>query len=164
MKTARLPKIATTQRFTITTTINTLSENAVNYLTNDPQLLYQYWQDVIATQPDFENDKESFIVVCMNAKLKPILWHRISVGTLNQALAHPRECMRPVLISNAYAFALMHNHPSGDPHPSDDDNKMTRKIAECASIFNIRMLDHLIVGKYSPDNAAFFSYREAGLI
>ena len=68
---------------------------------------------MIAKQPEHEPDKETVVVVMMNARLRPYAWHRVSLGSVNECPALPREIFRPVIASGAYGFALMHSHPSG---------------------------------------------------
>jgi len=156
--------MALSQRFTITAKIHSISETIINYEVNDAPQLYQYWHDVIATQPDFEPEKETVIVVLMNTKFIPFAWHRVSLGTLSEAPAQPREVIRPVIVGSAYAYSIMHNHPSGDPTPSHADTRFTRRMFECSELLQIRLLDHVIIGKPSPGNQPYFSYREAGMI
>ena len=88
----------------------------------------------------------------------------VSHGSLNESVAHPREIFRPAITHAAYALILVHNHPSGDPTPSDADLRLTRRLNEAAELLQIRFLDHVIIG--SPDNGRrpYFSFREAGVI
>lgn len=139
-------------------TVSTVREDVCDFDTEGPEKIFRFWREIIATQPDFEPDKETLIVVLVTSRLRPFAWHRVSLGTVDETLAHPREIMRPVVASGAYGFAMMHNHPSGDPSPSDADKKVTRKIKECADLFQIRFLDHLIAGD------TYFSFRESGLL
>ena len=113
----------------------------------------------IDTQPDHEPDKESVVVVMMNSRLRPYAWHRVSLGSVNECAAHPREILRPVIAAAAYGFALMHNHPSGDPQPSVEDRNVTRKIAQACAYFDLRLLDHLIISREQ-----FYSFADAGLM
>jgi len=77
---------------------------------------------------------------------------------LNESLAHPREIFRPAILHSAYAFVLVHNHPSGDAKPSEADLRVTKRVAAAAQILQINFLDHVIVGR------GFFSFQEAGLL
>jgi DNA repair protein RadC len=76
----------------------------------------------------------------------------------------PREIYRATILAGAYAHVLMHNHPSGDPTPSDADRRLTRKIQEAGQIVEISLLDHVIVGASEPGCTPYFSFREAGLL
>jgi DNA repair protein RadC len=144
--------------------VATVREDVVAYNTDSPEMLYKFWNDVVATQPDYEDDKESLIVVLMTTRLRPYAWHRVSLGTMSECLAHPREIMRPVIVGGAYAFALTHNHPSGDPSPSRADNQLTARVRECADMFQIRFCDHVIAGAPAPGRSPYFSFAEAGMI
>jgi DNA repair protein RadC len=145
-------------------TVATVRETVVDYNTDGPEMLYKFWQDVVATQPDFEHDKESLIVILMTTRLRPYAWHRVSLGTMSECLAHPREIMRPVIVGGAYAFALMHNHPSGDPSPSSADKQLTSRVRECAQLFQIRFCDHVVAGAPASGRYPYFSFAEAGMI
>jgi DNA repair protein RadC len=69
----------------------------------------RYWHEIIATQADHEPDKESVVVVMLNTRLRPYAWHRVSLGTVNESPASPREVFRPVIASGAFGFVVMHN-------------------------------------------------------
>jgi len=68
------------------------------------------------------------------------------VGTLTSSLVHPREVFKPAILGNAAALILLHNHPSGDPAPSAEDLHLTRRLREVGEVFDIKVLDHIIVG------------------
>ena len=87
-----------------------------------------------------------------------------SVGSLSEAVVHPREIYRATILAGAYAHVLMGNHPLGDRAPSDADRRLTRKIHEAGQIMEISLLDHVIVGVPEADCAPYFSFREAGLL
>jgi len=126
--------------------------------------MYTYWQRVIATQPDHEPDKECVVAVMLNTRLQAYAWNLVSLGTVSESSAHPREVFRPVIAAGAHAFCLMHSHPSGDPSPSQADERVTRRMVECAELLQIRMLDHIIIGTPAPGRSPYFSFREAGLV
>ena len=88
----------------------------------------------------------------------------ITNGGINESLAYPRDIFRPVIGQSAYAFVLVHNHPSGNPAPSEADIRLTRRMAEGARILQINMLDHVIVGQSFEGRPGYFSFKEAGLI
>jgi DNA repair protein RadC len=94
-------------------TVTSVREDDCTYNTDIPEALHRFWGDVIAKQPEHEPDKETVVVVMMNARLRPYAWHRVSLGSVSECPAQPREIFRPVIASGAYGFALMHNHPSG---------------------------------------------------
>jgi DNA repair protein RadC len=140
-------------------TVTTVREDVCDFRTDSPDQLRRFWQEVIAAQPCHEPDKEMVAVVMMSTRLHPFAWHRVSVGTVNECSAHPREVLRPVIAAGAFGFAMMHNHPSGDPAPSHSDRAITDRIAEAAQLLQIKFLDHVIIG-----DPLHFSFREAGMI
>ena len=108
--------------------------------------------------------KESLRVILLDSKLRLQRVEEVSLGSLNECLAHPREILRPAVLHNAFAFILVHNHPSGDPSPSDADRRVTIRMAEIAKIMQVTFFDHVILGSPSPGRAPFFSFREARVI
>ena len=108
--------------------------------------------------------KESLRVILLDSKLRLLRVEQVSLGSLNECLAHPREILRPAVLHNAFAFILVHNHPSGDPSPSDADRRVTIRMAEIAKIMQVTFFDHVILGSPSPGRSPFFSFREAGVI
>ncbi len=91
------------------------------------------------------SDRENFILICLNAKNFINCIHLVSIGTLDKTVISPREVMKAALLSNASSIAFVHNHPSGDPEPSPEDISMTNALAKCADLFQIRILDHVVV-------------------
>ncbi|MEO6787364.1 MAG: DNA repair protein RadC [Chthoniobacteraceae bacterium] len=108
--------------------------------------------------------KESLRVVLLDSKLRLLHVEQVSLGSLNECLAHPREILRPAVLHNAFAFILVHNHPSGDPTPSDADRRVTLRMAEAAKMLQVNFFDHVILGSLSAERAPYFSFREAGVI
>src|SRR6266481_1965610 len=88
----------------------------------------------------------------------------ISLGSVNESIAHPREVFRPALLAAAYAIIIVHNHPSGDPTPSSADHSLTRRLAEAAELLQIKLLDHVIIGSPGDGRAPYFSFKEAGVL
>ena len=108
--------------------------------------------------------KESLRVVLLDTKLRLMRVEEVSLGSLNECLAHPRDILRPAISHNAYGFILVHNHPSGDPSPSEADRRLTVRISEAARLLQVNLLDHLIIGTPAPGRLPYFSFREAGVI
>lgn len=113
--------------------------------------------------------QESFQILCLNAKNKLINRHMISLGLVDASLVHPREVLRPAIVEGASALILVHNHPSGDPTPSAEDVRITKQLVEAGKIVDIKMLDHIIIGRCSngtdatDSNRTFISIREEGI-
>jgi DNA repair protein RadC len=91
--------------------------------------------------------KEHFKLILLNPRNKIIRISTISIGTLNASLVHPREVFKDAIVHSAASVVLAHNHPSGDPDPSEDDLKITRKLVESGKILGIEVLDHIIIAK-----------------
>jgi DNA repair protein RadC len=139
-----------------------IGERARTEDTTTPQASAAYWHRTVALHPFFDPDKEHLVALMLNTKMKCFAWNMISIGTLNESVAHPREIMRPAVAAAAYGFVLIHNHPSGDSSPSDADHRVTRKISEAADILQIKLVDHVIVRRQPSDR--HFSFREAALL
>jgi DNA repair protein RadC len=89
--------------------------------------------------------KERFIVVCLNSANKIIKYEVISIGNLNSSVVHPREVFKAAIEYNSASIILIHNHPSGNPDPSDEDISITKKIVEAGTILSIPVFDHIII-------------------
>jgi DNA repair protein RadC len=94
-----------------------------------------------------EGKQEEFHVVLLDEKHKVIKSEQITVGLLNESLAHPREVFKPAIRESASALILIHNHPNGDPTPSQDDKTITRELKKASEILGLRILDHIIISK-----------------
>jgi len=105
-------------------------------------------------------DREVFLLVSLDTKNHINCIHVVSIGTVNTALVSPREVLKVAILSNATSMAFIHNHPSGDVEPSEDDIKITNRVAECGDLFDIKLLDHVIV----CDGGKYESFLEKGLI
>ena len=92
-----------------------------------------------------DDSKEKFIVVCLNSANKIIKHETISVGNLNSSVVHPREIFKVAIDNSSASIILIHNHPSGNPEPSNEDIRITKKIVETGKIMDIPVFDHLIV-------------------
>ncbi|MCA9221617.1 MAG: DNA repair protein RadC [Planctomycetales bacterium] len=91
--------------------------------------------------------QEEFHIVTLNTKNHVIDTHRITVGTLDASLVHPREVFRPAIKDAASSVLLVHNHPSGDPTPSREDHAVTNQLTEAGKLLGIEVLDHIVLGK-----------------
>ncbi len=107
---------------------------------------------------------EVFQVLVLNVRRRlvgdPV---KISDGTLDTILVHPREVFRPAIAANAAAVVLVHNHPSGDPTPSEADIKVTRDLIRAGQLLKIEVLDHVIIGRATQERQKdYVSLRELG--
>jgi DNA repair protein RadC len=94
-----------------------------------------------------ESQQEEFWIVTLNTKNLPIECHQITVGTLRSSLVHPREVFRPAIRDAANCIIAVHNHPSGDPTPSDQDLSVTERLEQTAEVVGIPVIDHIVVGR-----------------
>ncbi len=107
--------------------------------------------------------QEHFQVLSLNAKNRLINRHLISVGLADATLVHPREVFRAAIGESASALLLIHNHPSGDTTPSAEDLRITRQLIEAGKIIDIKVMDHVIIGRAEGRREAWLSLRESGL-
>jgi len=103
--------------------------------------------------------KELFMVLLLNSANVLLRDMRISEGTLNASLVHPREVFQPAILEPAAAILLLHNHPSGEIQPSREDKNITRRLIESGKLLDIPVLDHIIIS-----SEGYFSFKEEGLL
>jgi len=101
--------------------------------------------------------KEHFKLILLNPRNKIVGISTISIGTLNASLVHPREVFKDAIMHNAASVVLAHNHPSGDPEPSEDDLKITKKLVDSGKILGIEVIDHIVIGKNN-----YYSFKAKG--
>jgi len=106
-----------------------------------------------------DHKKEHFVIFYLDSRNQEIKREIISVGSLNANLVHPREVFEPAVKHLAAQIILAHNHPSGDPEPSEDDLEITKRLTESGKILGIEVIDHIIVVKNG-----FLSFKEKNLI
>jgi len=99
--------------------------------------------------------KEHFLVLCLDSKNNIIKDSRISIGTLNESIVHPREVFKEAIRESANSIILVHNHPSGSCEPSSHDKEITKSLIESGKILKISVLDHVIVGRNE-----YYSFKE----
>ena len=108
-------------------------------------------------------DVEHLQILLLNTRKKLIRIDRISQGTLDSILVHPREVFKSAITANAAAVVLAHNHPSGDPTPSEQDIKVTRDLIRAGQLLKIDVIDHVIMGKPTEGRSRdYVSLRELG--
>jgi len=116
--------------------------------------VYQYLRLRLRDLP-----REEFFVLYLTTRHDILDCESLFKGTLTESLVSPRDIVHGALQRGAAALILAHNHPSGDPQPSDEDRNVTRKIAHACAYFDLRLLDHLIIGREQ-----FYSFADAGLM
>ncbi len=142
----------------------TLARKMADELRQDSPLLET--PDAVATLLREQNrraDVEVFQIVLLNTRRRLIDVKQISQGTLDTILVHPREVFKFAIAANAAALVLAHNHPSGDPTPSEADIKVTRDLIRAGQLLKIEVLDHVIIGRATQERPKdFVSLRELG--
>ena len=117
-------------------------------------------KDILPLVTDIVNkQQEYFVCISLNGANEVIEKRIVTIGLVNSSQIHPREVFADVIADRAAAVIFAHNHPSGDPKPSDIDTKTHKQLTEAGKILGLRILDHIIVTK-----KGYFSFQEAGLI
>lgn len=91
-------------------------------------------------------DREQVLVCCLDNKNQPVSINVVSIGTINCSEVHPREVFKTAVLSSAASIILFHNHPSGDPEPSQEDLAVSKRIEAAGEVLGIGLLDHIIIG------------------
>jgi len=117
-------------------------------------------KDILPLVADIANkQQEYFVCISLNGANEVIEKRIVTIGLVNSSQIHPREVFADVIADRAAAVIFAHNHPSGDPKPSDVDTKTHKQLTEAGKILGLRIIDHIIVTK-----KGYFSFQEAGLI
>lgn len=93
-----------------------------------------------------ELDREYFVIMCLDVKNQPTAINICHIGSLNSSIVHPREVMKTAILSNAASVIVCHNHPSGNPEPSQEDIHVTKRLKDVGDLLGISLLDHIILG------------------
>lgn len=107
----------------------------------DPESAYEMFAPLVANSP-----KETALVVTLDTKHRPLAIRMETVGSVDHTFMSPRELFRAAILDNAAAVMLAHNHPSGDPEPSRDDERITTRLVEAGRILGVEVLDHIVIG------------------
>lgn len=112
----------------------------IDYTFDSPEKVHEYFRDIIGNEC-----QEHFVAIYLDIKNKINGWIKISIGTLNETIVHPRDIFKTALITNSASIILCHNHPSGDTKPSKEDLATTKRIKDGAKILGLTLLDHVII-------------------
>lgn len=121
---------------------------------SSPKTVAAYFRGLVQGE-----DREIFCILLLDVKNRPIRKTMVSIGTIQETLIHPREVFRSAVRAGASGILLSHNHPSGDPEPSPEDIRVTKRLVEAGKILDIPVLDHVIVADQS-----YLSFKERNLI
>ena len=130
------------------------SQSSVVESIKRPQDVYEIAKNYLAGV-----DRENFVVMMLDTKNKIIGINTVAIGVLSSCPVHPREVFKPAILCNSAGIVLIHNHPSGDNSPSQDDLLMTNRLKEAGEVLGIPVVDHVIVGEGN-----FVSLKERGQI
>ena len=130
---------------------------------DNPATVVAYFREFIQTANTYSQTTENAVVIFLDTRRRVTGWMHIATGTLDTLLVHPREVFRPAMLANAAAIVLAHNHPSGDPTPSEADIKVTRDLVRAGQILKIELLDHLVIG-HPAEARGHVSLRELGYL
>lgn len=122
-----------------------------------PDTAADYWRLHVASHPYFKPECECLVVLLLNTRRRVLGHELVTIGTLDTLLVHPREVFKVAVAISAAGVIIMHNHPSGDPTPSEADIKVTRDLIRAGQLMKIDVLDHVIMG--NPNRS---SLRELG--
>lgn len=124
-----------------------LSRRLENTSGDDMKITVKSPEDVVKTARNLlkGKKKEHFLVLCLDTRNHLIKTSTVSIGSLDCSIVHPREVFKDAISSSAASVIFIHNHPSGDPSPSEDDIKMTKRLIEAGEIIGIEVLDHIVV-------------------
>ena len=133
--------------------IKMVKESSVKYENRkigNPWDAYKIFNDYID-----DSNKEMFVLMCLNNRNEPTHISTISIGSVNESIATPAEVFKVALLSNANKIMVCHNHPSGDPQPSESDRNITERLYDSGAIIGIKLLDHIIIG-----DDVYYSFKE----
>ncbi|MCR6111498.1 DNA repair protein RadC [Bacillus sp. A301a_S52] len=124
------------------------------YVIRSPEDVAQYMMDEMR-----QLNQEHFVVLYLNTKNQVLHKETIFIGSLNASIVHPREIFREAFRFSAASIVCLHNHPSGDPEPSQQDIEVTQRLVESGKMLGIALLDHVIIG-----DRRFYSLKEKGYV
>lgn len=130
------------------------SAKPIRYKVTNPWDIYKYYMDSLRYL-----NKEVFKIILLNTKNEIICDIDISVGTLNMSVVHPREVFREAIKRSSNKIILMHNHPSGNIEPSNEDKNVTSRLVKCGELIGIEVIDHIIIGE-----GLYYSFKENMII
>jgi DNA repair protein RadC len=136
---------------------------AADTVLDNPDRIVDYLRPRLAASMIYRPDIENLIVVHLNTRKRPIGFEIVCTGTLDTLLCHAREVFKSAIVHNSAGLVIAHNHPSGDPAPSEADIKVTRDLIRAGQLLKIEVVDHVVLGVATPERAkAWASLRELG--
>jgi len=140
-----------------------LRECPVSDLCDTPEKAVAFWRTHVTVAPWYNPDVEVLCVLLLNTRRRIQGFTLVATGTLDSLHFHAREIFKVAVVQAAAGVILAHNHPSGDPTPSEQDIRMTRDIIRAGQLLRIEVLDHVVVGRPTPERpGGYCSLRELG--
>jgi len=130
----------------------------MSILADTPEIVAQYWRDNLPGAGWFDPAKEAFVILVLNTRRRIIGHNLVALGSLDTCPVTPLHVFRPAIAVAGSAIILTHNHPSGDPTPSDADIKVTRDLIRAGLLLKIEILDHIIIGRDSHSSLRALGY------
>jgi DNA repair protein RadC len=127
---------------------------------SSPEAAANIFRSILLLENEVDRDKEHFWAIGLNAKNIVSYVELVALGTLTNALIHPREVFRMAIMKAVATIIVGHNHPSGDPSASGDDRSLTDRLKQSGEILGIKVLDHVIIGN---NNQRYFSFEDERL-
>ncbi len=128
------------------TSIKLVRETTTQYNNNNIKNITDIIKLVDNIEDIKNNDVENAYIICLNNKNVPVNYSLIAKGTINASMIDPKTIFKTILLSNASAFIMIHNHPSGDPTPSKQDYEITNILEKASKLLDIKFLDHIVIG------------------
>jgi DNA repair protein RadC len=142
-----------------TYSIRLVKEKAARYdITKKINSPSEVWKIATEILHLHEMSEEVFSIITLSTKNEVTGLFEVSRGTVDSSLVHPREVFKRALLSNASSILLLHNHPSGDPKPSPEDIRVTKRLKDAGELLGIQVLDHVIIGD------GYFSLKEKDMM
>ncbi|NDV63586.1 JAB domain-containing protein [Puniceicoccales bacterium CK1056] len=138
-----------------------LSTGEAAPLMDSPERIYNWLRPIADGEP-----VEKFWVLSLSRKNRLLRCQAVTSGTATASLVHPREVFREAIRNSASALVCAHNHPSGDPSPSQADIRATRQLREASKVVQLDLLDHVIIGQreHDPAGSGYYSFAESGIL
>ena len=129
-----------------------------------PGRVAAFWRKQVVRSPWFPDSVECCCVFLLNTRRQLLGYQLIALGSLDSVNVHPREVFRLAILAAAAAIIVAHNHPSGDPSPSENDLRVTRTLFRSGQLLEIELLDHVIIGGEGRCRRGYASLRELGYL
>jgi len=126
---------------------------------HSPENVADVFRSILKSECEVDQEKEHFWVMGLNTKNKVLYIELVSLGTINESIAHPREVFRSAIMKGVTSILFCHNHPSGEPEPSEGDITTTERLKKGGELLGIKVLDHIIIG-----DKDLYSFKTEGLI